>query len=335
MNAVIPMRDLVDKLCARGEITSDDVLMLRRQVFPDGVVSAPEAEAIFKLDHACKRKAPEWARFYVDALTDYFVWQSEPRGYVSDTQGCVLIARVTHDGHIDQESELELLLNVVHWCEQCPDALGVLALKAVKESVLTPQTAAYGSNRAPALITGEDVELLRRVLYAPGSPGGFTVSRDEAELLFDLDRATAGHENAPSWPDLFAKGVANALMFPRGPRVVPSADVVLRREKWLDERPGIGDLLLNTGKSLAKGNVAFDAIFGTKEAREARAEEERRVNEALHREAIDAEEARWLVAQVAQGQGLSEGVVRLLKFIKDNAPRIDPALDPLLAKAGL
>lgn len=335
MNAVIPMRDLVDRLAAGGEITADDVLTLRREVFPDGVVSLAEADAIFRLDHACARKAPEWTRFYVDALTDYFVWQSEPRGYVGDAQGRDLIARVTHDGHIDAASELELLLNVVHWCEQCPDALGVLALKAVKESVLTPPTAAYGSNRAPAVITGEDVELLRRVLYAPGSPGGFTVSREEADVLFDLDRATAGQTNAPTWPDLFAKGVANALMFPRGPRVVPSPDVMLRREKWLDERPGIGNLLMDTGKSLAKGNVAFDAIFGTREAREARAAEERRVNEALQREAIDAEEARWLVAQVAKGQGLSEGVVRLLKFIKDNAPRIDPALAPLLARAGL
>ncbi|MDX1575837.1 MAG: hypothetical protein R3285_06570 [Kiloniellales bacterium] len=343
MSEAAVFQDLVDQICAAGTISAEDVLALRRQVFPDGVVSAEEAEAVFRLDHACRYKAAEWTRFYVDALTDYFVWQSEPRGYVNDAQARTLIDNIEHDGRIDALSELELLLNVVHWCVACPAELSRLALAAVKDSVLSPESAAYGSNRPPAVIAPADVELIRKVIYAPGSPGGFTVTREEAEILFALERATIAEENAPAWPDLFAKGVANALMFPRGAPQVPDAAEALRRERWLEERGSVGNLLLGVGKALASGSVPVRAafqeadVFGSHRAREAEEQEQARVAEALTREAIDAEEARWLIAQLAKtadsGDGFSEGERQLLAFIKANSPSIDPALQPLIDKA--
>lgn len=337
MSEVAYFEDLVDQICAAGRISADDVLALRRQVFPDGVVSAREAEAVIRLDHACADKAAAWSRFYVDALTDYFVWQSQPRGYVNDAQARELIDAVLRDGRIDAASELELLLNVVHWCVACPAGLSRLALSAVKDSVLAPDTAAYGANRPPAVIAPADVELIRKVIYAPGSPGGFTVTREEAEVLFALDRATIAEENAPAWPDLFAKAVANALMFPRGAPEAPDAAGALARERWLEERGSIANLLVGVGKALAHGDVpvadAFKEadLFGTHRAREAREQEQARLSEALAREAIDAEEARWLIAQIEKSGGVSPGARQLLAFIGENAPAIDPALEPLVA----
>jgi len=345
MSEAAVFQDLVDQVCNSGTISADDVLALRRQVFPDGAVSAEEAEAVFRLDHACGDKAAEWTRFYVDALTDYFVWQSKPRGYVNDAQARALIDNIQRDGRIDAASELELLLNVVHWCMACPAELSRIALSAVKDSVLTPEAAAYGSNRPPAVIAPADVALIRKVIYAPGSPGGFTVTREEAEILFALERATIGEENAPAWPDLFAKGVANALMFPRGAAQVPDADEALRRERWLEELGSVGNLLAGVGKAVASGDIpvgdAFKEadLFGTHCAQEMREKEQARVTEALAREAIDAEEAQWLIAQLdktADSSGaFSEGERQLLAFIKANSPAIDPALTPLIDKAGI
>jgi len=335
------LQDLVEDLCAKGRITADDVLLLRRKIFPDGVVSAAEARAVFRLDQSCGEKPAEWTRFYVDALTDYFVWQSVPRGYVSDEQAAELIAEINRDGHIDAVSELELLINVVHWAAKCPESLAMIALEAVRKSILTPESACFGSNRPPAVITPADVELIRRLIYAPGSPGGFTVTRSEAELLTELDRATSAEDNAANWPDLFAKAVANALMFPRGAPEVPDAQEALRRERWLEDRQGIGGLLMSIGKSVARGDVPFAEaaaevdVFGTRREREQRRQEEARLGEALSREAIDAEEASWLMGKFGGKESLSKGAVQLLRFIKANAPKIDPALDPLLAKAGI
>jgi hypothetical protein len=339
MSEVAYFQDLVDQICTAGKITAEDVLALRRQVFPDGVVSAEEAEAVFRLDHACRDKAAEWTRFYVEALTDYFVWQSTPRGYVNEAQSRELIDSIRRDGRIDATSELELLLNVVHWCVACPAELSYLALDAVKDSVLAPETAAFGSNRPPAVIVPADVELIRKVIYAPGSPGGFTVTREEAEVLFALERATIAEENAPAWPDLFAKGIANALMFPRGAPEVPDAAEALRRERWLEEKGSIGNLLAGVGKAMARGDIpvreAFKEadVFGTHRAREAREKEQARLNEALAREAIDAEEAQWLIAQIGKTEALTDGERQLLAFIKEHSPSIDPALEPLLVQA--
>jgi hypothetical protein len=341
MSEVAYFQDLVDQICATGKITAEDVLALRRQVFPDGVVSAEEAEAVFRLDHACRDKSAEWTRFYVDALTDYFVWQSTPRGYVNEAQSRELIDNIRRDGRIEATSELELLLNVVHWCVACPAELSYLALDAVKNSVLAPETAAYGSNRPPAVIAPADVELIRKVIYAPGSPGGFTVTREEAEVLFALERATIAEENAPAWPDLFAKGIANALMFPRGAPEVPDAAEAMRRERWLEAKGSIGNLLAGVGKAVARADIpvreAFKEadVFGTHRAREAREKEQARLSEALAREAIDADEAHWLIAQIGKGEALTDGERQLLAFIKENSPSIDPALEPLLAQAGV
>ncbi|MEQ8700367.1 MAG: hypothetical protein RLT05_27865 [Bauldia litoralis] len=335
------LEDLVDDICASGRIDAEDVLRLRRQVFPDGVVSEAEAIAVFRLDHACRDKDPAWTQFYVDALTDFFVWQTEPRGYVGADQANRLLKEISHDGRVDAMSELELLINVVHWCTQCPDSLAYLALAAVKDSVLNPATAPYGSNRPPAVVSPADVALIRKVIYAQGSPGGFTVTREEADLMVEIDQATHGEENADDWPDLFAKGVANALMFPRGAPVVPDAQEALRREDWLEDRRGVGRLLMEAGRSLVRGDVpvgeAYRAVdpFGAEARREADAREAFRVAEALHREAIDAAEARWLVDRLASYPALSEGAVRLLRFIRESSPSIDPALDPLFEKAGV
>jgi hypothetical protein len=349
MSQVSPSSNIVEDLVARGSITADDVLQLRRAVFANGVVERAEAEAVFRLDRVCSTKAPEWARFYVDALTDFFVWQTEPRGYVDQDLANFLAGSVLHDEHIDSTSELELLINVVHWAVSCPAGLSLLVLKAVKESVLTPETASYGSNRPPKVISPADVEIMRRAIYAPGSPGGFTVTREEAELMFALSDATADSENAPSWDDLFAKAVANYLMFPRGAPVVPSAEEVKRRERWLQERRGVGALLMDVAKEsgrsvgqfakmdLSKLGDAYEDVdpFGRVADRKAQEQEAGRVREALSREAIDEGEANWLIGKINADGMVHENERALLRFIKENSPSIHPALSQILEKAGL
>ncbi len=341
MSDVSLSADLVDQLANKGSITAEDVLALRRGLFKDGVVDQREAEAVFRLDHACATKAPEWTRFYVDALTDFFVWQSEPSGYVSEPQGRLLIERITHDGRIDAMSELELLTNVVHWATACPEDLAVLALSAVRDSVLTPESASYGADRAPAVISPADVEIIRKVIYAGASGGGFLVTRREAELLFELNDATAEDENAPAWSDLFVKGIANHVMFPQGAPVVPDAEEAVRREKWLEERRGIGQLLTQIGRAAFKGNMDFKGArdqadpTGRTAARTQQEGEDRQAREALAREAIDGGEAEWLSAQIMKDGVLHENERKLLAFIKQNSPAVNPALDAVFAKAGI
>ena len=339
MSEAAVLDNLVERICAAGRISAEDVLALRRQVFPDGVVSSTEAAAVFRLDAACAEKCPEWTRFYVDALTDYFVWQAEPRGYVDQARARQLLDAVLRDGRVDAASELELLLNVVHWCVECPYELSHAALDAVRESVLRPDAAAFGAGREAAVITAADVELIRRLIYAPGSPGGITITREEAELLFALDRETDPARNHHSWADLFAKAIASAVMFPRGAPQIPDAAELLRREREAEGGRGIGCLLAGIGKAVAGGDIRFREayeeadVFGRERAGAQRAREDAQAREALRRETVTSDETAWLVAELQRSPGFSPAECRLLAFIAANSPSIDPALQQLIAEA--
>lgn len=335
------LAEMTDELCRRGRVAAKDVARLRRSIFPDGTVSENETEAVFRIDAACADKDPGWTQLYVDALTDYFVWQSNPRGYVDETLAERLIARILRDGRIEATSELELLINIVHRATWCPDALKVLALAAVRDSVLHPATAAYGSNRPPAVVSAGDVAILRKVLYGPAGDGGITVTRAEAEVVFDLNDATRGQKNAPEWREFFVKAIANYLMFPRSAPVVPSADEERRREAWLAERRGVGQLIHGVGAALARRDVPFAEAWrefdptGAQRARDEQDAEDRRAREALRREAIDADEARWLAERLLRDGGIDDNEHALLRFIRDHAPAIDPTLESVMAREAI
>ena len=332
---------LVDDIIAKGKVSADDVLQLRRTMFQDGLIDRREAEQVFAIDAACTEKDPDWAEFFVTALTDHVVWKVEPKKYVSDEKADFLISHILRDGKVDSETELELLINVVHWSVSCPPPLAMLALRAIRDSVLQPETAAYGSNRPPSVISPADVALIRKVIYAPGSPGGYTVTREEAELVLALDAATRDTERPESWDDLFVKAIANYVMFPSAPPHVPTAEEELRRERWLDERRGIGGFFKDMGSSLRQFQFPYEDakreadLFG-KYAKQDELEKERtRLASAMSRESIDAGEAQWLLANIGVSGPLAANEKALLAFIRKNAPQIDPALEPLLDRAGV
>ncbi len=339
MAEALQLQDLVARLAASRKIAADDVLALRRDIFPDGVVSQQEAEAVFQLDQDCAVKDASWTQFYVDALTDYYLWQSEPRGYVSEAQAAELVDHIACDGRIATTSELELLINIVHWATACPPDLALLALGAIRESVLAPATASFGSNRPPAVITPADVHLIRRVVYAPGSPGGLTVTREEADLLFDLKDASSREENCDAWGDLFVKVVTSHLIFPRPAPTVPGAEEALRREAWLKQRRGVGDLLASIGKAFAKADIPLGEawreldLFGKEEEVKLRVEEEERLRKAMTLEAVDRDEAAWLLKRLGGRPELDALERCLLLFIRSNASAVDASLDSLMKKA--
>lgn len=337
--------DMIGAILARKTITAADAEQLRRDIFSDGATDDVEAEAVFRLDQECTEKDESWPRLYVDALTDYFVWQSTPRGYVDEAHARFLTQRILRNNRIESTTELELLVNIVHWAESVPPELAELVLFAVRESVLEPDEAAYGRGRRPKVIDAVDVELIKRAIYAPATLGGITVTRLEADVIFDLNDATIASENDPSWKQLFVYAIGNHLMFPRPHTPPPSAKEVLRREAWLKERHGTFHLLRQVGaesRKIATGEVdlgarfrmAMHAMKGPVRERDLDAEA-REAKIAYERETIDEEEARWLIGRVKRDGVLHENERALLAFIRNTSPNIDPSLEPLLQEAGV
>ena len=340
MNKPLASHGIVEDLCSRSTITAADVLALRGSVYADGVCSEAEAAAAFRLDQSCADKDTTWLQFYLDSLTDFFVRQATPQGYVSEDHARFLIDRVTHDGRVDQLTEFALLVNIVNRATLCPEALVEFALAAVRQSILAPETAAYGSNRPPALITAADAAIVRKIIMAAAGDGSIWVTRREAELVFELNDAVRGQDNAPEWRTLFVQAIANHLMFPRAAPRPPSAAEALRQEAWLAERPPAGQFVVNVAKAFGRGDVPFAEAWQAVDPggrRQAAAEQEameRQTAEALSREAIDPAEAAWLVRRLAGDHTLDDNERALLTFIKANAPHIDRSLTGLMQRVG-
>ncbi|TPI27073.1 hypothetical protein FJ414_29200 [Mesorhizobium sp. B3-1-6] len=319
-------------LTSKNKITAEDVTMLRREVFADGVMGRGEAEALFALDQTARDKCGEWAPFFVEAVTDYIVHQEKPEGYISEQNADWLVRTISRDGMVDSRTELELLVHVLEEAKSSPGQLSAYALEQVAHAVIDGKGPLMLGDLVPGLITKAEVDLLRRILYAYGGDGNIAISKAEAEVLFRINDRTAAAENDPSWNDLFVKAIANYVMCSTGYEP-PTREVALRHETFLDEAgPTLGGFF---SRMVSGGFAAILEAYHSPGDIEAEWEARNRATEALARraETIDASEAEWLAERVGGGQRpLRDNERALLTLIKHASPEIHPALRPLLDK---
>ncbi len=330
--------DLAREIIVDGRIEADEVARVRETVYADGTVDREEAEFLFYLDAHGTGNAPEWATLYVDALSNFFLDGAAPKGVVGGHDAQFLIDRVNRDGKIDQRTEFELLVEIAARAIECPAEVLTLLLEAVRERVLSGGGVLFGPNRTRrGVIDDADVEVLEKILYGTGGSGGYTISRAEAELLFDLNDATVARDNASGWRDLFVKAVGNFLMFPKGDSTAMTADARRRHAAWLDS----GDAAFTKEASKL---IWREGVFGAlKKARDmdrddrdaAAAAAQTAEDEAARREAVDADEAAWLIDRIGRDGELHQNERALLVHIRTRATEIDPALEAHFEEAGV
>jgi len=324
----LPIRQLIDK----GAVSDADVQHLRRNVYRNGVVNREEAWGLFSLDQLVKDKPDSWREFFVEAIADYLVNQEAPRGYITEANAEWLIENVSKDGIVDHRTELELLIKSMELAESVPPHLSAFALRQVANAVLDGKgIIARDRELSPGVIGETEVELLRRILYAAGGSGNVGITRDEAEVLFEINDRTAEADNHLSWTELFTKAIACSVMAASG-YAVPSREEALRREEWL------GDTSVNLGRFFSKmfagslsahmdavrAETGSEAYYGRRNAEQAQAR--------ASSEKIDEAEAAWLADRIGRDGSLHENEKELLAFLKKESPEIHPVLQPLLKK---
>ncbi|MBA1144250.1 hypothetical protein [Mesorhizobium neociceri] len=319
-------------LASKDRIMAEDVVMLRAEVFADGVVTRGEAEALFALDATAKDKCSEWPQFFVEAVTDYIVHQEKPAGYISEDNANWLVSTISRDGLVDSLTELELLVHVLERAKSSPGRLSAYALEQVAHAVVDGKgPLMLGGALVPGLVAKAEVDLLRRILYAYGGDGNIAVTRAEAEVLFRINEQTSAADNDPSWNELFVKALANFVMCSAGYEA-PTRDVALRRDGFFDHtEPEIGGFF---GRMVSGGLAGIMEAYRSPGDIEAEWESKNRAAEALARraETIDADEAKWLAERIGAGRPLHDNERALLTLIKHASPEIHPALKPLLDK---
>ncbi len=104
-------------ILGRGVVTNDDLNQLRRGQFAEGIVNQQEAEALFALERTGIASGAGWVEFFVEAITDYAVWQLRPTGIVTDAQGEWLLEQVDRT---KSATSLAALCNVLAEADQIP-----------------------------------------------------------------------------------------------------------------------------------------------------------------------------------------------------------------------
>lgn len=276
------LMSLADDIAADRKISADEALRMRREIFPDGVVTRQEADVMVALQGRVANSDEAWANAFVEAIVDHVLQSGAHAGHVDEAAVTWLIASFGYEGAA--ETEFEVVLKVLERAESAPDSLSVFARQRVAQHV------------ASAAMGPDEVALVRRCLYASAGSGAVAVTEAEAKWLFALDAECDGRANDDAWGDLFVKAVLNHLMGRRAPKLL-EAEGMAARQAWL--------------QSPEKGVAAFwSSIFrgGFTAFREKLNYREVDATEA-HYEAVNAEyeeDARLTLVELAWAVGLSK-----------------------------
>ncbi|HEX4199844.1 MAG TPA: hypothetical protein VHZ26_20600 [Caulobacteraceae bacterium] len=313
-------------LDGKPDLSADDAVAIRRIVFSgDCTVSQDEADALFKLNADAGELSPEWSALFVEAMVDHVVRQAAPEGYVDEAKADWLIASVSKYRRL-RADEIEMLIYVLEQADQTPAKLSAFVLAMLKSLILWK--AEHQGRVSP-----EDVERLRRALYAAGGEASDGVTRHEADLLFDINDALKTTPAEPAWTDLFVRGVANAVLFKA--LWTPDAAAETKREAWLEDT-SIHPFARLAGLAHAKATGA-GMIEGLREVihwdfANHDLEPAEAADEALEADAgqLTAEEAQWLAGRIGRDGRLDANERALVAFIRDNARTVDPSLQSLI-----
>ena len=330
--------DFTHLLQEQNRITDEDVLRFRREVFQDMIVSRVEAEGVFALNNAVEDTSKAWNDFFVEVMVDYCVNQAKPHGYMSENNADWLVAQITKDGRLDSNSELELVVKVIERASEVPTLFAAFALEQVAVAVLEGNGALLNNDELKAGVIGApEANLLRRVMYGVGAEGRLAISKEEVEVLFELNDMTIESENHPEWSDVFIKAVSCHLMSAGGYHAVDRKEV-LRREEWLDDTSvDVAGMLSKTLSSV--GKMMSGGLFGgaMRSGSDIMDDAWAKRNDVLEAEeqtanAIDSTESHWLVDRIGRDGVLHENEKALLSYLKKESPSLHSSLQPLLDK---
>jgi hypothetical protein len=279
--------DIARQAAADGTITAEEVLALRRAGWSDGTMAPDEADAVFALNDALAEPTPEWSDFFVEAIGEFVINGTVPKGYVSEDNAAWLIARIDRDGTLQGMTELELLVRVLERSLNTPDRLKAYVLDQLERAVLSGTgPTRHGGELSPGHVNAAEAALLRRVLFAPAGDAPAAVSCAEAELLFRLKDATLGAANALEWKQMFVQGVANYL------QGVASRSAQISRERATELEAFVAEHNSSVtgflGRMAQRTPNAFGVVFGKKQPGRDRLAELRAAEE------VTGDERAWL-----------------------------------------
>ncbi len=316
----------ISEIGMNGYVSASNVMTLRRTVFADGVVSAEELDALFQLGERAPDGDREWSDYFAEAAADFYLREEEPNGYLTDAEFHTLRERITRDGEKASTLELHLLVKLMETAVETPQPMAAFTATQIKRHIVEKTGGAF--------VSPDDVHLMSRFIFAAGGDGNIAVTKQEAELLFDINdavaRSAASDKTAPAWADFFKKAIANHLMAHIGASPLGRKEALQLHADFKDDSArapisGPRDLwarlrlsLSSTSKNLEKRHGALNKA---------------RAAEAAVAEKITAEEADWLADRIGRDGDFDERERALLDHMRSLDADLPPKLKALVDKA--
>ena len=349
--ADIKFLDFSNDLLAQGTMDADELLEFRRMTGKDFEISSNEADILFKVNNTVETP-DDWPEYFINAISHYLLNQTPPQGYITTAKAAWLRARIDHDGVVESETELALLLSLLKQANNVTDDIEKFALEQVGQAVLHGK-GYMGKQRElkPGVIGQTEIQILRQVLYSVSSHRGISISQVEAEFIFDLNEKTLEAENHDDWQELFVKAMTNHLMMVTAYEE-PDRLEALRQENWLRDESRVvtfgsifrGVFNKDYGTLVREERKGFSddikSIFtGTNPTQDKLDAEETNKymfgNQAdmAQAEKITSLEASWLIERLNRDGQLDKNEKALLAYLKQECPNIHANLTPLLNAA--
>lgn len=295
---------------ADRSISSEEVLALRRAGWADGKMTREEAEMVFATQHAIDDPSREWSDFFVEAIQNYVLNGTDPRGFASAQEAEWLIAQIEVDGAVCSMTELELLTRIIERAQNVPETLKSYVLGVMAREVLegTGPTRC-GGELSDSHVSAAECRIMRRVIFGQASDRPAAVSRREAEVMFRIKDAVAGHNNVPEFKRLFVQAVGNYLMGFAHASGQVSRERMLELEAFVaDNKVRVGHFM---GRMAKEAPNAFGVVFGKKDKGSSR-------DQQVAAEAeVTAFEQDWLDQQIAASGEVDEYDKALMEFIAE------------------
>jgi hypothetical protein len=187
-------------MAGKHRLTADDVLLLRKHMFPLGLTSQDDASQLFTVHRTAVETSAEWDSWFVESIAAFIVARSEPQGSLDRANAEFIIDRLAANGIIDSEAELELLLHAMEMAVDVPDALTVLALEQLHIGLKSGK-GIYADQRMAkrAGISQCDIDFVYRILRGSVHNGKMVLYPSEIEVIEAIDAIVRDEFNHPAW----------------------------------------------------------------------------------------------------------------------------------------
>jgi hypothetical protein len=220
----VKLNELLPGINPLDVATEPVLLSLEGHLSSGAILSRADAELMLELNALARGRQTtrDWDTLFVAAIATHFLDDLESPRALDDSEARLLMARIMADGDIDP-NELAAIVQIAARARSTPHFFKQYVLSALGAHVCRV-----------GRVGATSVDMLNQVLYGNGGFEGARISLEEAEFLVELNRATAGRSNHPSWQKFFVGALTWFLIHdPTSPGRIADAEA-----GWLLEKLG-------------------------------------------------------------------------------------------------